>query len=69
VDRIFYGEPHPYRTSLSHVRVNMMIMCILGVELLYQADIFQYSSVCYQTHVNTCDYVLSYLALNGFVIR
>jgi hypothetical protein len=43
-------------------------MCILGVELLCQADIFQYLSVCYQTHVNACGYVLSCLALNGLVI-
>jgi hypothetical protein len=36
VDNIFYGELWPYRASLSHVRVIMMIMCILMMELLCQ---------------------------------
>jgi hypothetical protein len=36
VDWIFYGEPHPYRASLSDVRVVMKIMRIFVVKLLCQ---------------------------------
>jgi hypothetical protein len=31
---MFYGESHPYRASLSDVRVIMVTVCVLVVELL-----------------------------------
>jgi hypothetical protein len=36
VDWIFYGEPHTFWTSLSNVRVIMVIIRVLRVELLCQ---------------------------------
>jgi hypothetical protein len=37
VQLIFYGEPRPYRTILSDVRVIIVIMRVLIVELLCHA--------------------------------
>jgi hypothetical protein len=34
--RIFCGEPHPYRVSLSDVKVIVAFMCVLVGESLYQ---------------------------------
>jgi hypothetical protein len=44
VDQISCGEPHLYRTSLSGVRVIMMLMRVLMAESLCQAMTGQIST-------------------------
>jgi hypothetical protein len=54
------------RTSLSNVRVIMVILRVPVDELVYQVgtERIQYSSAYCQVHVGACNYILSCLALN-----
>jgi hypothetical protein len=67
VIRIFYGEPHPYRASLSDVRVIMMFICVLVVESPCQAAMgWTPAPECLLAGVY--GYVWSCLALNSLAI-